>query len=159
MLTGKRSVISFPGFDDEIKVVQSKYAVGDEYSEDGVTGTVSCMKDSVRIVTRELGEAQWSVENVLVGASDKNDGRKNTEVIKAIPNWKELYPAFALADELNVNGVTGWYMLALSEMNDCGFYANTAWTSTEINESKAYISSYSSSSKSESKTVVAGYRF
>lgn len=156
----REAVISFPGFDDEIKVVQSKYAVGDAYSEDGVTGTVSCMKDSVRIVTRELGEAQWSVENVLVGASDTNDGRKNTEVIKAIPNWKELYPAFALADGLNVNGVTGWYMLALGEMNDCGFNTITEWTSTEINESKAYTSSYnSSSSKSESKTVVAGYRF
>lgn len=157
----REAVISFPGFDDEIKVVQSKYAVGDEYSEDCVTGTVSYMTDSVRIVTRELGEAQWSVENVLVGASDRDDGRKNSEVIKAIPNWKELYPAFALVDELNVNGVTGWYMLALNEMRNCGFNTNTAWTSTENSESGAYTpNNYNTNDpKSESKTVVAGYRF
>lgn len=59
------------------------------------------------------------------------------EVIKRIPNWQELYPAFYLCDQLNTNGISGWYLPARNEVN----LINRArvWTSTEIDNRNAFF--------------------
>jgi len=124
--------ITFPGISKyKITVKQSKYAVGDDYAEGKVTGKVGYMDNSgLRLIYRELGQAQWSTENVSTGATDGYFGERNMAVIRAIPNFKTLYPAFALVESLNTDGVTGWYMPAIQEKGrpSLSYYY---WSSTE----------------------------
>lgn len=140
----RKATISFKGLLPKIEVNQSKYAVGDQYSENGVKGEVVYMNDTVRYVKKEVGESIWSTENVETGANDKYDGMKNMAVIKKISGWKNLYPAFALCDALNTSGVTGWYLPAYYELSNRIRPANgTYWSSSE--SSNKYAGYYSPS--------------
>lgn len=132
--TDREATIRFKNNSKTIIVVQSKYAVGDDYNENGINGKVAYMQDEVRLIYREVGKAAWSKEFVTTGASDINDGRNNMSVIKQIANWQELYPAFALCDELNVQGVTGWYLPSYKEIQNIPSSDN-AWSSTESTSS------------------------
>lgn len=170
----RQATISFVGFPETITVYQSKYAVGDEYDENGVKGTVALISvDGVRLVAKDLETtAQWSTETVLIGADDEYDGRNNMAVVKSIANWQELYPAFALVEALNVNGVTGWYLPAVSE-GECAdgeklfmYLYESYWSSTEESERKAYVPSNFHSTgagfswyKYEYRKIVACHRF
>lgn len=132
----RKATITFKGLSTKIEVDQSKYAVGDQYSENGVKGQVVYMDGTIRYVGKDVGEAAWSTETVLTGATDHNDGRVNMAIIKKIPGWKGLYPAFALCDALNTGGVTGWYLPAYYELRRIvsnGKY----WSSSEDSESIA----------------------
>ncbi len=156
----RTATISFKNSIATIKIIQSKYAVGDAYSEDGIVGTVSYMQDSIRYVASEnLGNFVWSTENVATGATDQYDGRKNMNIIRKIPNWKVLYPAFAAVETLNARGVTGWYLPACKEVRIGVDY----WSSSEIYSSVAYyFTAYVSASttgKSSSLSVVGVHRF
>lgn len=134
----REAVISFKGFDSKITIQQSKYAVGDKYNEDGISGTVGYIGNDVRYVYSEkLGNAQWSTEDVLTGADSKTDGEYNMNVIKKIPSWQEFYPAFYLCDKLNTNGVTGWYLPAYDEIKKVET-GSDFWSSTEYNSTGAY---------------------
>ena len=143
----RQAEITFPGFKQTIVVRQSKYAVGDEYEEGNIKGTVGLVALAngvdvhLRLVYKYVGTAVWSLEKVSTGATHTHDGRYNMETIKKISNWKELYPAFALCDNLNVNGVSGWYLPASFEQTLMGrqlprISQKTGkadyWTSTEI---------------------------
>ena len=140
----RKATISFKGLLSKIEVNHSKYAVGDQYSENGVKGEVVYMNDTVRYVKKEVGESFWSTENVETGANDKYDGMKNMAVIKKISGWKNLYPAFALCDALNTSGVTGWYLPAYYELSNRIRPANgTYWSSSE--SSNKYAGYYSPS--------------
>lgn len=124
-----------------LTVVQSKYAVGDEYREGNVEGTVCYMNNSERSIYQELDTiAAWSTEYVETGANSQ-DGRVNTAIIKAIPNWEYLYPAFAIVDGLNRNGVTGWYMPSRYELEKASItttgYEQYYWSSSERDKSYA----------------------
>ena len=142
--------ITFPGFKQTIVVRQSKYAIGDEYHEGNIIGTVGYIacgtSIQLRYVYKLVGTAVWSLEKVSTGANDTHDGRNNMTTIKKISNWKELYPAFALCDDLNVNGVTGWYLPASFEQTLIGRQLPRVswktgkadfWTSTETDNSNA----------------------
>lgn len=134
----RTATISFKGLSPKITVTQNKYAVGDTYQEGKITGTVYLMSDSIRLIRSEkLGKAAWSTENVLTGANSETDGMYNTNIIKSISGYKKLYPAFALVEELNVDGATGWYLPAKTEIpiSDGGSYV---WTSTEYSANYAY---------------------
>lgn len=155
--------ITFEGFDEEITVIQSKYAAGDTYSENGVEGTVFYMQDSVRIMYKRIGTAAWSEEEIETGANSHTDGKYNMEVIKRIPNWQSLYPAFALVDALNVDGVTGWYFPAIVELRLFGPPYDT-WSSSEDEDTKnrsfyCWINEIYNGFKSGRKTVVAFHNF
>lgn len=130
----REAVIKFKGYSKILNVVQSKYAVGDNYKEGGKEGIVCYMQDDVRKIYKYVGEAMWSTENVLTGANSYDDGQYNTNIIKQIPNWKDLYPAFALCDELNKNGITGWYLPAINENPEY-----LQWSSTESSASEAVM--------------------
>ncbi len=139
----RTGTISFEGFPTTIEVNQSKYAVGDDYNENGLTGTVGYMADSVRIIYKDCGEAAWSTENVTTGATSEDNGMANMEIIKKIPNWQDLYPAFAAVEKLNTDGVTGWYLPASNELKSISSVlphnSNTYyWSSCEYNSSYAY---------------------
>lgn len=127
------AIISFKGFDTKITVHQSKYAVGDSYNEDGIEGTVGYIGDEGRYIYMYLGEAAWSTENVFTGATSWSNGEYNMNVIKKIPYWQDSYPAFLLCDQLNTNGISGWYLPAVNELGliEDANKNSYVWTSTE----------------------------
>lgn len=133
----RKATISFKGLSTKIEVDQSKYAVGETYNENGVKGKIIYMNDTIRYVGKDVGEAAWSTEAVLTGATDENDGRVNMAIIKKISGWKGLYPAFALCDALNTGNVTGWYLPTRKELYDIHI-DNDYWSSTEYYENQAY---------------------
>lgn len=113
----RTAVISVAGVDAKVYVSQSKYAVGDNYSENGITGKIYKMNNGTGYIYQEINKRiEWSTQTVLTaGTSSLTDGMANTEAIKKIPNWKNLYPVFAACDALNTNGITGWYLPAKKE--------------------------------------------
>lgn len=140
----RSATISIEGISAKIYVSQSKYKIGDDYSENGVEGKVYNMENGLGQIYHGFEQtAAWSTENVdLADAASFTDGKANTEAIKAIPGWKDLYPAFALVDGLNTNGVTGWYMPANDPLR---FMKNISlksgryyWSSTGCGANKAY---------------------
>ena len=78
------------------------------------------MDGEVRIVLKEtsLGKAQWSVENIAIGATDQYDGRKNMNVVKSISGWQSLYPAFAVVDAHET--AKGYTAAQIESLNDKG---------------------------------------
>ena len=159
----RKATISFKGLSTKIEVDQSKYAVGETYNENGVKGKITYMNDTIRYVGKDVGEAAWSTETVLTGATDENDGRVNMAIIKKISGWKSLYPAFALCDALNTGNVTGWYLPAKKE----GYYIgrssdNDYWSSTEDYVNAAiyfYYHGWSQEPKERICKVKAVHRF
>lgn len=154
----RETEIRFRGSEKSLKIIQSKYAVGDDYNEGGVSAKVTYMQDELRLVSYAVGKSAWSIEEVATGATDFYDGRKNMAIIKSIPNWKELYPAFALCDELNTHGNTEWYLPAVYEGN-----RDLSWSSTENDlryafYNERYMQRYQRL-KSEVLTEVAVKRF
>lgn len=136
--TDRTAIISFKGFDAKITVHQSKYAVNDAFNENGIEGTVGYIGDDSRLVYKELGEkVVWSSENVETGANSLSDGEYNMNVIKKIPFWQDSYPAFLLCEQLNINGISGWYLPAKDELIKLklsGYY----YSSTEHDDSEVY---------------------
>lgn len=136
--TDRTAIISFKGFDAKITVHQSKYAVNDAFNENGIEGIVGYIGDDSRLVYKELEESvAWSSENVETGANSLSDGEYNMNVIKKIPFWQDSYPAFLLCEQLNVNGISGWYLPAKDELIKLklsGYY----YSSTEHNDSEVY---------------------
>lgn len=163
--TNRKATISFKGISTKIEVDQSKYALGDEYNENGVKGQVICINDTIRYVGKDVGTTVWSTEEVATGATDEYDGRVNMAVIKKISGWKDLYPAFALCNALNTGSVTGWYLPARYELNNINKGGNSLgdyyWSSTEIITTQAYYF-YGTSEyglKGTAKRVKAVHRF
>lgn len=161
----RKATISFKGLSTKIEVDQSKYALDDEYNENGVKGQVICINDTIRYVGKDVGTVAWSTEEVATGATDKYDGRLNIAIIKKISGWKDLYPAFALCDALNTGSVTGWYLPAMYELNTIYSVGNSIrdyhWSSTEYTASKAYrcYSNYINDAKRNQHKVKAVHRF
>lgn len=165
----RKATISFKGLSTKIEVDQSKYALGDEYNENGVKGQVVCMIDTIRYVGKDVGEAVWSKEEVATGATDENDGRLNMAIIKKISGWKDLYPAFALCDALNTGNVTGWYLPAkneLSKIRSSGYIFGDYyyWSSTEhryrVDQAYIFYGQYTNYDPKESiRKVKAVHRF
>lgn len=146
--------LTIEGLSVRITVDQSKYAVGDNYDEEGIKGIVSKMDGNKRLVRSEnLGSVQYSIENVLIGTNDEDNGLANMAVVKKLAGWQKFYPAFAKCDELNVDGISGWYLPAKNEATANG------WTSTEYNESYAYYDGKQTSLKSTTRPVYAVHQF
>ncbi len=167
----RTAIISFKGFDTKITVRQSKYAVGDEFSEDGVEGIVGYIGGSVRYVCKKLPECVWSYKNEGVGATSTTDGEYNMAQIKKIPYWEEDYIAFLACDRLNNNKVSGWYLPAVEELKlirtSHSYFQEDLWSSTELEESvnSAYCvdlrrgGAVSWRFKNEMRTIIAIHKF
>lgn len=159
----RTATISFKGISPKITVTQSKYAVGDTFKEGKITGKVVTMKDSIRLICSDnLGEAAWSIENVLTGANSRDDGVYNTNIIKSISSFKTLYPAFALVEALNVDGATGWYLPAYLELwNITEFRRISVWSSCEVDRTTSLTSYWDGNAdfKSGIYPVYAFHRF
>ena len=129
--------LSALGSSQTFTVYQSRYMVGDNYDVDGVTGTVGILtgQNHGKIYSYLSNSYAWSTEKVLTGANSETDGEYNTNIIQQIPGYETLYPAFKAVTDLNVNGVTGWYLPAsgeLMELYNNGIYNRFhLWSSTE----------------------------
>lgn len=154
--------LSANGLLQTFTVYQSRYMVGDDYNVDGVTGTVGILTGQNHgKIYCQLPNYAWSTEEVLTGANSETDGEYNTNIILQIPGYETLYPAFKAVADLNVNGVTGWYLPAITELQE--LYNNKinifyCWSSTEYNSTSAYhyvTSSRGQKSKSRSYTIIA----
>lgn len=165
----RTAVISFKGFDTQITVRQSKYAVGDSYNENGIEGTVGYIGDEGRYIYKKLGNAAWSTEYVATGATSWTDGEANMKAIKKIPYWQDSYPAFLLCERLNTNGISGWYLPAVNELAliEAANHDSYVWTSTEeLNDRNLYAYCYRNgdlidfwNSKDTSYNVYAVHKF
>ena len=97
------------------------YKVGDYYNDgvregvvfevtaDGRHGKIVSMKQSAK-------ELEWSSDIAelkrLIGADSKTDGAYNMAKVKAIPGWRDKYPAFRWCADLG----EGWYLPAKEEL-------------------------------------------
>lgn len=135
----RSAIISFSNISCKIYVSQSKYAVGDAYSENGVEGKVTIMNNGKGSVYKEVGAHEWSTEFVtLSDVMDYDDGKANTEAIKKIPDWETLYPAFAAVNQLNTGDVTGWYLPAVNQFKGTNFVSSDYyWSSTSSGSNNA----------------------
>lgn len=119
-----------------ITITQTKYKVGDAYSEDGVTGTVGYISDDKRFIFQKVGDELQYREHDSAGkdgTGNIDDGQANTTaVIKLIINNGKSFPAFQAATRLNTNGVSGWYLPAINELEAMkAFIQEPVWSSTE----------------------------
>lgn len=157
------AVITVEGINSKIYVSQSKYKVGDKYMVGDIEGEVYRMSDGVGKIIKELPQLYaWSSENInIIGADDYNDGKINTETIKSIPGWQELYPAFGAVETLNIDGENGWYLPAYNEIKGKYVDYNTyyVWSSTQKSSTEAIRSDGYSVNKNYSYAVIAMKEF
>ena len=113
---------------------QTKYIVGEQYDEGGVTGTVAYIGDDKRYIFKNTERTEYWINTnmTLTGYSwSMDDGEHNMQIVKAFSGWYANYKAFVAADDLNTGGVTGWYLPAIEELNNMiAFVSGTAWSST-----------------------------
>ena len=150
-----------------ITITQTKYKVGDAYDEDGVTGTVGYIGDEKRFIFKQLDEElqyrQYD-DAGQEGATDMDDGRKNTlTVLRIVVSKDKKYPAFQAANRLNIGDATGWYLPAINELALMkSFITSSAWSSTEAYVLSAYSHNGSSTqiiNKTKKLTVYAIKQF
>lgn len=161
----------------DIEVRQGRYAVGDYYAVEGVTGVVFWVEGlRWKIVSMDETQAAWSLEEVPTGTTDRADGAKNQAIIEAIPGWEELYPAFAWCAAKDGAGEAGWYLPARDEFAHINTEQNTVnetlvanggtevnfsgegyWTSNESASNRAYYyyAGYTYAGKTSVKKVRA----
>ena len=146
--------LSALGSSQTFTVYQSRYMVGDNYDVDGVTGTVGILtgQNHGKIYKDLPNSYAWSTEKVLTGANSETDGEYNTNIILQIRGYETLYPAFNAVADLNVNGVTGWYLPAINELHELynkiqkRYWSSTEYNSTQANYYYYYENSYTSKS-------------
>ena len=101
------------------KQTNAPYKVGDIYNENGVTGMVYKVTDNGThgmILSMKYSTEAWSKSNTLTNASDENNGMNNMNTIKKLDDWQNRFPAFAWCDNMNQNGVVGWYLPSINEL-------------------------------------------
>lgn len=161
---------------------QTKYKTGD-YVTIGERLSYLNLREGKPLLYYSTGETlQWSTQSIVTGAASKEDGAKNTQIIHDIPNWESLYPAFKVVEDLNSNGISGWYMPAIYEIfysyeengeiyisrSPCYPSNETYWSSTETSKTNCdvhqyyqyyYSSSLENTEKKYSLRVVAVKKF
>ena len=135
------------------------YEIGDYYNRNGIEGIVFKISNGGThgtIVSLDESHEKWSTEYVITGANDWNNGLTNTNLIASNYNLNN-YPAFRWCNNKNTNGITGWYLPSLTEIEQIIRLAETLnvgildnggslitteqeyWSSSESNDGEAYI--------------------
>ena len=136
------------------------YKVGDYYNDgqkDGVVFEVSADGRHGKIVSinESLSELGWysgmyddNYGKRYVGAKNKKDGQKNMQVIRSIPSWRELYPAFRWCADMGED----WYLPAIEELE--AIYNNKALVTHKLlNDKSNGLHSSTESNKMEKNDV------
>lgn len=121
-----------------LTIKQSKWKTGDKYNN---SYPVYIDKETGKAImyTHISGYYQWSKSEIVTGATSMDDGEFNTNKIRSINGWEELFPAFALAEKHNKEtNETGWYLPAISELKYLRF-TDYYWSSTELNIANSYF--------------------
>lgn len=146
-----------------IAVNQTKYKVGETYSEGGVTGTVAYIGDDKRFIYKNTGKTepyqQFYLATGTTGTYNMDDGEVNMQFIKRQSGWSGNFLAAAAADDLNTGGVTGWYLPAINELSNMkSFVTGTVWSSTANNNGSfaAYCLSYGTVYSNEDRQTKHG---
>ena len=95
------------------------YSIGSYYEKDGVKGIVYKVNadgEHGMIVSLNETACAWSTERIVTGCALTDNGMNNMIIIKAKPDWGTKYPAFKWCDDLNKDGITGWYLPAKDEL-------------------------------------------
>lgn len=100
------------------------YEIGDIYNVNGVQGIIFQLDESGAhglIFSADQGKCAWSTdesgdEDLLV-ATSKEDGMLNYEAIKVLDSDVSKHPAMKWCNDKNVDGVTGWYLPAVDELD------------------------------------------
>ncbi|MDE6612387.1 MAG: DUF5036 family protein [Muribaculaceae bacterium] len=134
--------ITFDGISLVINVRQTQYKKGDKITISGRSATILTLQTGVRLDGWAAGDGSvylilpgpyvWSTENAMLYCSE-TDGRQNREIIKSIPGWEKLYPAFAAVDALNNDSKVDWYIPAIDEVREIkgyGYKTEVGWTSS-----------------------------
>lgn len=149
-----------------LTIKQSKWKTGDNYND---TYPVYLDKETGKAImyTHISGYYQWSKSEIVTGATSMDDGEFNTNKIRSINGWEELFPAFALAEKHNKEtNETGWYLPAISELNDLRLRSSYFyWSSTELNIANSYYYLYkygptiSNVSKTTTQSIILFKKF
>lgn len=128
---------------ESTKQTQAPYKVGDFYNENGVVGMVyKVTDDGMRGMITSLKNTStvWAVSGTLTNALDQNDGMNNMNIIKQLTDWESRYPAFKWCDDLNRNGVSGWYLPSINELKElyAGFCGLNEYPGYETDASVRY---------------------
>ena len=100
---------------------QKIFKVGDYYEKDGKKGVVFYVEAAgehgkIVSLTESTAEQAWGVgidpTSTFIGAYDQNYGANNMAKVKAIADWKSLYPAFAWCLTIGEQ----WYLPAINEL-------------------------------------------
>lgn len=87
------------------------YQIGDYYNRNGIEGIVFRISNGGThgsIVSLDEGLKAWSIDRIITGADNWNDGLANTNLI--VSNYDlNNYPAFQWCNNKNTNGISGWY--------------------------------------------------
>ncbi|GHT32339.1 hypothetical protein FACS189434_03840 [Bacteroidia bacterium] len=144
-ISNRRGIITIQANESRKEIIVEQatdtYAIGDIYSENGVTGIVYKVTDDGRngmIVSMEEASREWSLVFETTNCSGISDGMQNMNIIKNIVDWETKYPAFKWCDDFNRGSISGWYLPAQSELDDI-FKNRAAINATLINSSKPQI--------------------
>jgi hypothetical protein len=110
-----------------------------------------------KIVSLDEKSLEWSTVLLNTSATNKDDGMYNMNEIKKIPGWKSLYPAFAWGDSKNENGVTGWYLPAINELQELYYSWNDIDDALTKYGTAFSLSSYYSSTQTNSSFYAGFY--
>ena len=95
------------------------YEIGDYYNREGIEGIVFRISNGGThgtIVSLDESHELWSTEYVITGADDWNNGLTNTNLI--VSNYDiSNYPAFQWCNNKNINGITGWFLPSITELD------------------------------------------
>lgn len=126
-----------------LTIKQSKWKTGDKYND--TSYPIYLDKETGKAIMYDVHNyfAQWSKREIVTGATSMDDGEANTNKIKSINGWEELFPAFAIAEEKNKKtNESGWYIPAIKEIKAVLTEYREFWSSTEIDISTAYCYNY-----------------
>ena len=144
----------------EAKPQKKRYKVGDYYNENGNEGVVfevSADGQHGKIVSLIETMLPWCSDKKerkrFIGANSRTDGAYNMAVVKAIPNWQSIHPAFKWCADYG----EGWYLPARDElstiynqrdkinktllannMDKLGSKDTWLWSSSELSDNCAY---------------------
>lgn len=96
-----------------VSTAANTYKVGEIYEvagkPEGIVVEVSSTGRYALIASLDEYDASYSTVQSLIGATNREDGQANTNLVKSISGWESTYPAFsALGD--------GWYLPSVSEI-------------------------------------------
>lgn len=163
----RSATVSFDELNLTIEVKQTIYAFGNQITVNGLNCTVLQIAQGFYDNDSEVeagylchkieGQYAWSTETAHLGLV--GTGIVNMRKVMSIPNWENLYPAFAAVNALNSNGELIWFLPSYREIWRMPYFPYS-WLSSEADATHAHHKSeigtgYDTMPKTSKSNVVA----